>query len=405
MKKEAYILANEIKAVPDGTMETVGLTDMERVRYKSVILKNIRNKENPGGKKTMRIMSRRIMAAACAAALFLSVLFFRGNVYAAIEHIRWNIGNALGLSGDLADYREIVDSSVTDNGYIVTLQEAVATEEKIVINYTIQRADGQPMERIPSSDDTLYINGKRCDGASGGGGFLDEAQTTAGVAVSYHIFGADMSGQNAYRLKIRSLDMENEVRGKWDFEFTADGTDLIADTKRIPIQKEFVTEDGVDVTLEELALNELEQRISYRTAKDTDYIFKLVAEDSAGRQVQFDTQTYRGKEGAGTMINAEILYDGRIDENAGTVKMTLYAVKMPEGSGRMSDDYVQVGETFEIELDGGQKGMRPDSGGDGALRDLSGEPHHCPQDSAVTCAAMPFYRGGGLAERVSATVR
>lgn len=354
MNKAAYILANEIKTVPDGTTETAGLTDMERIRYKSVILKNIKNTESSGRKKAVRRISRRVMAAVCAAAICLSVMLFRENVYAAIEHISWNIGNALGLAGDLADYSEAVDTSVADNGYVVTLQEAVATEEKIVVNYTIQREDGQPMERIPSSDDTLYINGKRCDGASGGGGFLDEEQTTVGVATSYHVFGADMSGRNAYRLKIRSLDMENKVKGKWDFEFTADGTDLIADTRRIPIRKEFMTEDGVTVTLEELALNELEQKISYRTTRDADYIFKLMAEDSTGRQVQFDTQTYRGKEGVGTMINAEILCDGRIDENADIVKMTLYAVKMPKESGKMSDDYVQVGETFELELGGGQ---------------------------------------------------
>ncbi len=50
------------------------------------------------------------------------------------------------------------------------------------------------------------------------------------------------------------------------------------------------------------------------------------------------------------MINQEILYDGRIDENADTVKLTVYVHKLPEESGKMGDDYQQIGEAFELNL-------------------------------------------------------
>ena len=50
------------------------------------------------------------------------------------------------------------------------------------------------------------------------------------------------------------------------------------------------------------------------------------------------------------MQNQEILEDGRLNGEAGLVTMTLYAVEMPKESGRMSEDYIQIGEPFTIEL-------------------------------------------------------
>lgn len=53
---------------------------------------------------------------------------------------------------------------------------------------------------------------------------------------------------------------------------------------------------------------------------------------------------------SGYMTNEEIIDDGRIADTAGTVTMTLEAVKLPKESGRIPDDYVQIGEPFELKL-------------------------------------------------------
>ena len=50
------------------------------------------------------------------------------------------------------------------------------------------------------------------------------------------------------------------------------------------------------------------------------------------------------------MQNEEVIDDGRLSAEAKSVTMTLYAVKLPESDGRISDDYVQVGEAFELKL-------------------------------------------------------
>lgn len=365
MNAELYQLANQLAAgsQPDNAAPSQPLGDKEIKHYSDTILAKIHaNKkqntraDHPKHSNTRGRSHRALKyasAVACAT-LLLCVTVFSEDVHAAIEHISWSIGSALGLSGDLADYREIINTSSTDKGYVITLQEVVAADKKLVVNYTIQREDGQSMGEIPAvTFDQLYINGiKQFGGASGGSGFLDDAHTAVGISWAFDIDNVDMARENTYRLHIEALqeDTETIVKGNWNFSFCADGSELIADTVHIPIGKEFALEEGITVTLKELTLNELEQRISYDISGSSRYILRLDATDSAGKQAQFETKVFDGSTGNGYMQNAEILLDGRIDPSAKTVTMTLYTVKLPEESGQMSNDYTQIGEAFVLNI-------------------------------------------------------
>ena len=347
MNKEAYRLANEIRTDLQTDREALmeGPGDMEMRRYEATALNEIRKEKKRAGRR----LGKMTMAACAAVALLTGTVVFSGEVHAAIEQITWSIGSALGLSGNLEDYRDVIHTSVADKGYVVTLQEAVVSEEKLTVNYTVQREDAQPIDQYLTPDEALYVNGKRATGGGGGSaGFLDEAQTVLGVEMFYNIPGMDLSGENEYRIKIHELGAEKGIKGNWEFAFTADGAALMADTKRINIGKEFTLPDGVIITLEELTMNELEQRISIRESGSTRYLPQVLAEDSEGHQVEFGLRSSDGK--TGYMSNEEIIDDGRISDTADNVTMTFYVVELPEESGRIPDDYVQIGEPFELQL-------------------------------------------------------
>lgn len=349
MNREAYRLANQIKTdfLADGDCLMEGLKEKEMGQYKAKILTEIHKEK----RTTRRRYGKRMVAACAAVTLLAGATLFGGEVHAAIQQIRWSISEALGLPDNLEAYRDVVNTSVADKGYLLTLQEAVVSEEKLVVNLTLQREDGQPMEDILVPDAMLYVNGKpMMIGAGGGAGFLDATQKIVGVETSYELPEMDLSSENMYRLVFNSLGTEDAIRGRWEFAFTADGADLIADTVRINLQKEFTLPDGVTVTLEELTMNDLEQRISYRTSDYTDYLMKVIAIEPTGEQVEFSTMFYEGKKGSGYMMNQEIIDDGRIDTSADSVTMTLYTVQLPKESGRMSHDYQPLGESFEVEL-------------------------------------------------------
>ena len=377
MNSKFYQLANHIKSeyhtISNERMPKLNASEVKQ--YSDTVLSRIRNDKYQIPTETTKISvtdtkynektdfhSKRLVhrtfkfaAAAACMALLLGMTVFSKDVHAAIRHISWSLGSALGLSGDLAEYRDIINTSVTDNGYSITLQEVVATDEKIVVNYTIQREDGESMGEIPLSPDfdQLYINGKNVtDAVSGSSGYLDDTHTVIGNSRAFDVPGMDMAKENTYQLELNSLydyNLDTKVKGNWHFAFTADGSDLIADTITIPLKQTFTIADGVTVTLDELTMNELEQRITYHTDGSSGYLLQLTATDPAGRQAQFDTKI-QDADGTGYMQNQEIICDGRIDESANTVTMVLYAMEMPKDSGRMDNDYRQVGEVFEVKI-------------------------------------------------------
>lgn len=352
MKKEGYGLANNI-ITDTAQYEAGSLKKAEKEQYQKKLLAEIRKEQNA----KRRTPGWTVAAAGAAAVVLLTGTLLHNEVYAAIEHIRWNIGTALGLENDLGQYRDIVDTAVSDGGYIITLQEAVATEEKLIINYTLQRTDGGEMDIMMNTEEGLFINGKPVrGGVTGSTGYLDDAHTVLGFERSYFLEGKDLSGENSFELRIHKLTgSENETlaRGKWNFAFTADGAELIADTDRFIIGAAYTLPNGVAVTLDEFTSNDLEQRVTYHASDRAvlDYDLKLVTEDERGRIAQFYVKTFGAKEGMGYMQNAEILEDGRIAGDAGKVTVTLYAAPMPKGNGKMDGAYVQVGEPAEWDLD------------------------------------------------------
>lgn len=365
MNREAYELANRIEAEfgADADHLEESPDDMEMKRIKTHVLQEIKKE-----KQTKKKNFRDVTAAACAALMLLAgTVFFGDEVHAMMKQISFSIGNALGISSDLADYRKVVNSSITDGEYIVTLQEVAATEEKLIISYTIGREDGQsPEELIDASgganlekgiypETDLYINGEKAQSAIlADYRFIDEEKTVVGAVAQLQFLTSetDITQENEYKIGF--------YRNRWniafhvgEFSFKADGTDLIADTKRTDINKTFELPDGVKVTLNELAINELEQRISYSLSAYTHYIIKVRAVDSAGNQAEFGTRV-QGSE-SGYMQNGRTVYDGRVydsrlDDNAETVTMTLYAVELLNESGKAGCDYEQIGENFELKL-------------------------------------------------------
>ena len=113
-----------------------------------------------------------------------------------------------------------------------------------------------------------------------------------------------------------------------------------------PGSLEFQLPDGTTVTLHEFTSNQLEQRITFSQSAGTRYLLMVMAEDQNGHQAEFGTRTI--DENAGYMQNEDIVLDGRVDDTAGPLTLTLFAVELPEENGRISDDYVQIGEPFEL---------------------------------------------------------
>lgn len=345
MNQEYYSLANRIDSSGEQTMQNHNpKDDATGKNCKQEVLAAIRAEKSRFRKKRLSV------AAACLAVIAAATGIFHKEVQAAIEQIRYSLSTVIGK--DISRYRESFDSSVSDAGYIITLQEAVADRKEIYVSYTIRREDGSPVKLPCTIAGMLYVNGQKMD--SGGGGsctYLDEAGTILGCEVSYPVYGVDLSGKNRYELKFE--DMEQEIKGNWDFEFEADSSQLTAETKQMELGDTFTLPDGNVITLDLLSLNEVSQQITFHTSHDgLEAQFELRAVDDKGRESFFQIKSFGMDNGVleNSFISKE---DGSqrswIAGDAKKLSVTAYVWQLPEHDGQIMDEGHPAG-AFEWDL-------------------------------------------------------
>ena len=105
-----------------------------------------------------------------------------------------------------------------------------------------------------------------------------------------------------------------------------------------------ILENGQKVTLNEYRSNDIGQNIYYSVEnKDKVYDIELRGNDDIGNEVMFYI-TYESKV-EGVLKNKTPIWEG-----AKLITLTPYAVEFPKKSGKMPDNYKQVGEEFTIEI-------------------------------------------------------
>lgn len=83
---------------------------------------------------------------------------------------------------------------------------------------------------------------------------------------------------------IRS-DSSEKINGKWTFKFNASGENLLANSKKIPLQHRFTLESGQTIELEEITLTPVSSKLNYKMHNIYDDVyFKL--EDENGIEIQ-----------------------------------------------------------------------------------------------------------------------
>ncbi len=135
-----------------------------------------------------------------------------------------------------------------------------------------------------------------------------------------------------------SLD---KVKGKWEFEFVADGSELMVDTYVLALDYSFNIGDE-KYNLQEFRYNPVNQKI-YAQAENqsgTSYDINLKGRDNLGNEVFFYLSRVHGEE----LIFKYGNRNGDLSNEITSITLAPYAVKFPEESGRLSNDWQPVGE-------------------------------------------------------------
>lgn len=347
MEKDIYKILNYIDINID-EYEKEDFNDIEKKKLKNNFRKSINKRKSNKGKS--------IVAAALVVGV-VSIGFFGTGVGAEVlGKISESISTSIGIQKNLDNYNTVINKQITDNGITIQLNEVILdqVQKQLIISDTI--SSGKLLKEYESfdSDRSIYINNKKVRFTSGSGGSRNLDDYTTQTVYEYdlgYLDDIDLSGELDIKIAYSKvmINHENSQRGKWEFEFKANGDQLKIDTKEINLNNSFTLENGEKIILEKYTSNALGQNIICKVEnfnKKESYNIMLKGTDDLGNEVIFDLIR-------GSKDSMVLRYDNikrNLDDNAKELILTPYAVKFPENSGKLSNDFERVGEEFKINI-------------------------------------------------------
>jgi len=345
--KNIYELLNHLEFnLEDYSKEE--LDDMEKQRFKNNFKKSIRRKIN----------FKKFGTIAAIAVLSFGLLVQTNvgkNVYAAAEskisEITYSIGKAMGIERNIEPYANVIDDIVEHNGVEVKLNDVILDKDELIFSTMVNTTKAVDGVRF---DYDIFVDGKqlRNYGATGSLGRIDDSDTLFVETYCVNTKGINLNKNIDVKIVLKNLNYvidtsEEEIRGKWEFEFAANGSELMANTYVLPMDYSFDIGEQ-NYILEEFRHNPVNQKIfgKVKGKSNDSYALDLRGHDNLGNEVVFFLTSVSGED---LVFKYENFY-GDLSDEITSITLTPYAAKLPEKSGKMSDDYKQVGEEFTILL-------------------------------------------------------
>lgn len=345
--KNVYELLNHIDIDLEDYDREV-LNDMEKRSLKNNFRKN----------RTKRFSLKKFGTIAAVAVLTIGLLSqtnFGKSVYAAAEskvsEISYSIGEALRTKRNIEPYANVVNQIVEDNGVEVKLNGVIIDKDELIFT-TIANA-ATPVDWV-NFDYDIFINGKKLTnyGATGSSGRIGNSETAFFHTYAVNTKGIDLKENIDVKIVLNNLNYiidtsEKRIKGKWEFEFTASGSELMANSHTLPMDYSFNIGD-LKYSLEEFRYNPVNQKFFGKLkgeSKDS-YAIELRGHDNLGNEVVFFLTSVSGED---LVFKYENIH-GDLSDGITSITLIPYAAKYPEQSGKMSNDYEKVGEEFTISL-------------------------------------------------------
>ena len=312
MEKDIYKMLNEAHInIEDYKKEE--FNDLEKKRLKDKFRKSINKK---------RLNKGSIAAAAAVVCLVSAGLFGTDAGAQVLAKVSESIASSIGVEKDLDSYNTVVNKQITDNGITIQLNEVILDESQmqLIISDTISSQKALKEYESYDAEKTVYINNKKVkfEGASGSSGNLDDYSSQSVIEYDLSsLNNVDLNGDLDIKIVYSKvmINYENPQRGKWVFEFKANGDALKIDTKEIKLNNSFTLENGEKIILDKYTSNALGENIMCKVEnfnKNESYDVMLKGTDDLGNKVEFYLK--RGSKDSIVLEYDNI--DRNLDENA-----------------------------------------------------------------------------------------
>lgn len=349
--KDIYEILNQVHFnIEDYEKEE--LNDMEKLNLKKSFGKNIRKRLN------LKKYGSIAMALILTITIFSQTNFGR-HVYAITEskisEISYSISKALDIERDIEPYTNVVNQIVEKNGIEVKLAEVIIDQDELILTTIV---DGAGELSLINFDWKVFINGKRIANSGGSGSTrpINEDETIFSMVYSIGVKDISLEENMDIRIVFDDLrhyvgDRSKKIKGTWEFEFNANGRELMVETNTNPFNYSYNIANA-EYILDELRYNPVNQKIYGKIEGSNSwmgrYDIKLEGEDNLGNKVEF----YLGSKSAdGSMEYRYDNYYGDLYLEAEYIILAPYYKEYPEEDGKSYiEKWEKVGEEFTIFL-------------------------------------------------------
>ena len=301
MENNLYEYFNDV----DMDMESINLLDIEldelaKKRIKNNLHKSLRNKKSTP-KKVIVGAAMVIFFAGVAVVSSPKLSAFADNI-PVLNTLFHEFG--YGYGGDFDNYTEVINKSIVDKEYEVTINEAVMDDFSFKLIYTIKtpeniedlinnKATDNPFPYTPGTSITLN-NKEFLGGAGGSHRIIDEH--TVQVINDFRIKDTKIPENFTIDIKFNEI---NNIAGNWDFSFNMSKEKINKDIKSYDIDKKLKIKDvdnkNMTLTFEKISISPISTAMLLKGDGAFDYT-KLKFKTEDGIELKPRAYSYEGSE-------------------------------------------------------------------------------------------------------------
>lgn len=334
MDQDIYGLLNDID---------IDLSELDREDFTEIEVKKTMNRFR---KSIMKSKSYRKYAGVAAALMISAGVVGSIPTFAMTNPVAYSIAKFLGIQKNLDSYTTVINKGITNGDITVQLNEVILDEKELIVSKTIKFKEPIKEMRVHTMA-SIYVNGKNVSWGAGGGSKQIDDYTVEEVL--HYKLEELYTGEIDMSLVISNIMINGEVqKGHWKFEFTTSGEELAVQTKSQEMGQVFTLPNETEITFTRYTANDMGEKIYFTLSKPgADYDIELRGTDNLGNPVVF---TFSNQKGTAGVLKLDDYFSNKT-ENASSYTLELYAVKFPEESGQLSNDFKKVGEALEIILE------------------------------------------------------
>lgn len=272
MSQKIYHLLNDI---------TIDLSEYKEEDMGEVAEERwIRNAKRSVRKRSIK----KILKPVAAVAILVIGTGYTLPTYAMTNPLLHKIADFMGVNKSLDRYSKVINETVTKKGLMIELGEVILDNDEVTVTARITNKDEPLPKDFMLVEGDIYINGKgvRLDGGGCDRQLDDHTLEVAMSTIGVEEFRGDVDIKIIFR---EFMMNEERVRGKWVFEFTANGDELIGETIEIPLEQTLVLPNRGEIIVERYTANKVSQKIYFRKQVPSfDYQMEFKLYDALGNE-------------------------------------------------------------------------------------------------------------------------